>query len=163
PIFMCGYTANNLHDIEKDRENHPDRPLPAGEINISAAAIAFFCLLALALISVREWIVAPNAFLYLLILIAMINYNYVVFYFPSLKNVLVAFAGTIPLFILAEAAHGPTVRVSVICSLFFFLLGIEVLSDTEDIAGDGNTLVKMMGTRRAANIAFFAKILADFL
>jgi geranylgeranylglycerol-phosphate geranylgeranyltransferase len=161
PICMCGFVANNLHDIEKDRENHPDRPLASGTVSVLGGATIFFALLAVALTSVR-WLIPPySVFPYLLGLIALINYNYVVFYFPYLKNAYVAAAGTIPFLLLASLPVAPKFRWVTVAALILFLFGIEILSDTEDSKGDGLTLVNRVGLSGSQRIAFCSKLLAD--
>ena len=163
PICMCGFTANNLHDIEKDRENHPNRPLVTGVIHPLTGAAIFFALLAFALAMVRYLVPTSLVFLYLLGLITLINYNYVVFYFPFLKNAFVAAAGTIPLLLLGSIPGAPSIHMSAVIALMFFLFGIELLSDTEDSKGDGLTLANRLGPHRAQLVAFISKILADMV
>src|SRR5258708_12507403 len=41
-ICICTFTANDLDDVERDRVNHPDRPLPAGHLNPSFAVVLYF-------------------------------------------------------------------------------------------------------------------------
>ena len=159
-IFMAGYTINNLHDAEKDAVIHPERPLPAGHISIRAAAAIFFTVITLTLLSIKILVPAPAAYLYLLLLVGLMNYNYIVLYFPLLKNAVMAAIGIIPMLILARFP-GPHVSIAVTTALFLFLLGMEMLSDTIDAHGDPYTLVKTIGINRAVSIAFCVKMLAD--
>src|ERR1700742_3690788 len=89
-ITMCGFILNDIHDVERDRENHPRRPLPREDLTEIQAAVIYFVLLACALIVLRAFVAPEIAVLYLLLLVALMNYNYVVKYFPILKNVYVA-------------------------------------------------------------------------
>src|SRR3982751_2759981 len=90
-ISFCTYIINDLDDIEKDRINHPDRPLPKGELKPTFVTIVYFICLASALFTTRIYIGAtPTSFLYYLVLIASISYRYIVEYLASLKPVYVA-------------------------------------------------------------------------
>ena len=39
---ICTFIANDLDDVERDRVNHPERPLPAGELSRAVAGILYF-------------------------------------------------------------------------------------------------------------------------
>lgn len=160
-IAMCGFVINDIHDIEKDRLNHPERPLARNELSPFAASIIYFLLLGLSLVLVKALVDLSHVYLYLLLLIGLINYNYVVLHAPTLKNVYVAFVGTLPLFILASLVPQRAGYIFVIVSLFLFLLAREILMDIEDMAGDGETFSKAVGVRRAQWIAVSAKGIGD--
>lgn len=160
-ISMCGFVINDIHDIEKDRLNHPDRPLARNELSPFAASIIYFLLLGISLVLVKALVDLSHVYLYLLLLIGLINYNYVVLHVPVLKNVYVAFVGTLPLLILASLVPQRAGYIFVIASLFLFLLAREILMDIEDVAGDGETFSKVVGIERAQWIAFSAKGIGD--
>src|ERR1044072_3537324 len=61
-ICMCGFVINNIFDIEKDRENHPTRPLPSGRISPSVASFIYFMLLAVSLSLVHGYSNSSNIF-----------------------------------------------------------------------------------------------------
>jgi geranylgeranylglycerol-phosphate geranylgeranyltransferase len=155
---MAGFVINDLSDIEKDRENHPRRPLPSNSVSELGASVIYFILLTISLAAIKIYVLPPHIYLYLLLLIGLINYNYVVSYMPIAKNVYVAMVGLIPIFILASLLAN-TASVWVIApSLFLFLLGREMLMDVEDAAGDAQTLTKAIGLPTAENIAFTLKL-----
>jgi geranylgeranylglycerol-phosphate geranylgeranyltransferase len=157
-ICMCGFVINDLSDIEKDRENHPGRPLPSNSISEIGASIFYFTLLATSLALVKIYVDLPYVYLYALLLIALINYNYVVCYIPIVKNVYVAFVGLIPIFILSSLIENDSSIRVVAPSLFLFLVGREMLMDVEDAAGDTGTLPNKIGIEQSENIAFGLKI-----
>ena len=72
--FMCTFIANDLDDVEKDRVNHPDRPLPARQITPALAAVLYFTCLALALFSTRCYVSPGIAFLYYSLIALLISY-----------------------------------------------------------------------------------------
>jgi hypothetical protein len=90
--------------------------------------------------------------LYLLLLLALINYNYVVEYAPKLKNLYVAIAGTLPIFILASLLPDLPGVARTSSALLLILFGREVLMDVQDHSGDGPTLAKSMGLARATSL-----------
>jgi geranylgeranylglycerol-phosphate geranylgeranyltransferase len=157
PICMCGFVLNDLHDIDKDATNHPERPLPSKRISLTWASFVYFSLLTVSLVMVKALIRIEHAYLYLTFLLVLINYNYVVSYFPKLKNLYVAVAGLIPMLIVAGLVSSERVYPVVILSLFCFLLGREMLMDILDQKGDPQTFVKSIGINPAENIAFMLK------
>lgn len=157
-IAMCGFILNDIHDAERDEENHPNRPLPRKQLTDTHAAIIYFVLLAAALAALRAFVDAPMAAWYLLLLVALINYNYIVTFFPFLKNIYAAGTGTIPLVILALTLGRDQVSVTTLVALFCFLLGRELLMDVEDLRGDGNTLAKILGPVLATYAGFALKL-----
>ena len=160
-ICMCGFVINDLSDIEKDRENHPRRPLPRQAINELGASIIYFSLLAASLVAIKLYVASSAVYLYLLLLVALINYNYVVEYVPAIKTVYVATVGLIPIFILASLLGGETIIARIAPSLFLFLLGRELLMDVQDLRGDAKTFVKIIGISNGENFAFILKLLGS--
>ncbi len=162
-ICMIGFLINNLHDIEKDRQNHPDRPLPRGAISVGAGAVAFFALLATVLTFIRLLMPHEIAFLYVLGLLGMINYNYVVSYLWPLKNAYAAAVTTLPLFVIWQLSPPAAPLAVIAVSLFLHTLGTEMLSDLRDWRGDAQTIVKWLGVRAATLTAFACKLGAGIL
>jgi len=163
PICMCGFVLNNLHDVEKDRANHPERPLPREEVTGAFSAGLFLVLLAAGLVSLKLLIPAENVFPYVLLLVAMIAYNHVVAYLTPLKNFVVAAAGVLPVAIVASELPARFNAPQLMLATFLFLVCIEILSDIRDIRGDGPTLAKQLGVTSAARVAFAALALSDAL
>jgi 4-hydroxybenzoate polyprenyltransferase len=161
-ICMCGFVLNNIRDVERDRENHPDRPLPRGEVTEAVAAAVFLVLLVVALALLKILIPAQRLFPYVLVLLALITYNYIVDYFPYLKNLAVALAGLLPIAIIASENHNPFPVEATMLAALFFLISIEMLRDILDASGDGMTLVKKLGLSTGANLSFGFKFLSDF-
>jgi geranylgeranylglycerol-phosphate geranylgeranyltransferase len=160
---MSGFVINDLHDIDKDKANHPHRPLPSRQITPLAACILYFFLLTLSLVLIKANVEPAHTYIYLLLMVGLINYNYVVSYILWLKDFYVATIGVFPLFILSSLlpegrGHGP-----VIMCLFLFLVSREMLMDIEDCEGDGETLVKKIGLGKSAYIAFGLKFLGSLI
>jgi 4-hydroxybenzoate polyprenyltransferase len=162
-ICMCGFIINNLYDLERDKQNHPGRPLPGGRITPLSACVIYFLLLAIVLAQVRLYATERNIFLYLFLLLSAINYNVVIQYVPYSKNLYVAAVAAASIFLLATLTGAPDVRLYVAGAAFFYFLGKEMLMDILDAKGDGLTFAKLVGLKRAANIAFGFKFGADAL
>lgn len=162
-ISMCGFVINDLHDIDKDIINHPDRPLPSKRLSLFAASLIYFSLLTISLTLVKAYVAPRYVYLYLLFLISLINYNYVVQYVPSIKNLYVAAAGILPILILASLLPPERSYARIIVALFFFLFAREMLMDIEDSEGDEATLAKRIGLAKSRYIAFAAKAMGTII
>jgi geranylgeranylglycerol-phosphate geranylgeranyltransferase len=160
-ICMCGFVINDLSDIEKDRENHPSRPLPSQTISELSASFIYFFLLAASLTMIKFFVEPRHVYLYLLLLTALINYNYVVAYIPAAKNLYVAAVGLLPIFILTSLVGNNSIVPLIAPPLFLFLLSREILMDVQDAKGDGKTFVNMIGSNGAENAAFGLKFMGS--
>lgn len=163
PIFTiatCMFILNDMNDVERDRINHPRRPLPTGSVTVGTAAIIYLLLFGTSLILVRVLIERGVHFIYLAGLLLAINYNTVVNNLPKLKNPYVALTATVPVFIVNSALATPAIPASVAIAIFLFVFGREMLMDVHDAPGDGHTLAKSLTTGRAAIIAFTLQAMA---
>lgn len=154
--FMCTFIANDLDDVEKDRVNHPDRPLPAGQITPVLATILYFTCLALALFSIRYYVAPDVAFLYYALIALLISYGYIVDWLPSIKTLYVATVTTIPVLIVATFYPDQTRLYWVAVAAFFLVIGREICMDIRDRPGDP---VSFMHRFRPAPLAAFAYFL----
>lgn len=153
-ISMCTFIANDLDDVERDRINHPDRPLPSGRINLPSAAVLYFFCLAAALFTTRSYVQAEMAFWYYLLLLISISYGYVVECFPGLKSPYVAGAISIPVLIVAVSYPDEGRLYLVAGAVFFLVLGRELCMDFVDRAGDAVSFMHKIGPRPLSIIAF---------
>jgi geranylgeranylglycerol-phosphate geranylgeranyltransferase len=159
---MCAFIANDLDDVEKDRVNHPDRPLPSGYITPALAAILYFTCLALALFSTRHYVAPDTAFLYYSLIALHISYGYVVEGLPGLKAPYVGAMNTIPVLIVATLF--PAVKLYVAAaSIFFLVLGREICMDIRDRPGDAISFMHRFRPARLAVIGFSLQLLGLFL
>lgn len=151
--FMCTFIANDLDDVEKDRVNHPDRPLPTGQITPALATILYFICLALALFSTRYYVAPDIAFLYYALIALLISYGYVVDWLPGLKSLYVATVTTIPILIVATFFPEQARLYGVAAAAFFLVIGREICMDIRDRPGDP---LSFMHRFRPAPLAVFA-------
>lgn len=135
-IAMCTFIANDLDDLERDRVNHPDRPLPAGHLTPEFAAVLYFVSLALGLFSTRYFVAQDIAFWYYGLITLSISYVYVIECLPSLKAPYVAAASSVPVLIIARSYPNEPRLYVVAGSVFLFTLGREICGVIQDRLGD---------------------------
>jgi geranylgeranylglycerol-phosphate geranylgeranyltransferase len=136
-ICMCTFIANDLDDVERDRVNHPERPLPARHLSPTVAAVLYFGSLAAALLSTRHYVTQGIAFLYYALITLSISYGYVVDCLPSLKAPYVSAATSVPVLIVA-ALYPDEARLYILAgSVFLLTIGREICMDIKDRPGDG--------------------------
>lgn len=162
-ISMCTYIINDLEDKEKDAVNHPERALPSGALSDTAAATLYFVCLGLALLTTQLFLEARESILYLLLLIMVINYNYIVKYFPSLKTLYVSGVTAMPMFIIAQSIGGSGKYYQVALACSFFNLGREVCKDIQDLPGDQESIIHRLPRRGLSVCSFALQALAIFL
>lgn len=163
-VFNAGSNAlNQIYDLDIDRINKPNRPLPSGRMSIRAAWV--FTVIAYVLTLVLAWAVAPGGrhecfWIVLIAVVATLIYS-----MPPLRtkqrgmwaNITIA----IPRGVLLKVAGWSAVKTVVglepwfIGSIFgLFLLGASTTKDFADMEGDARggcrTLPIIYGVRKAA-------------
>lgn len=148
-----GMIINDILDIDIDRINKPDRPLPSGAVKKFDALMLYGALTGMGMI-MSAYTTRP-AFIIAFIAVPMIVlYSKVFKGTPLLGNVLV---GTLTglAFIYGGAAVG-NIRQAMMPALFAFLINIgrEIIKDMEDVEGDAknhaSTLPVKYGMKNAA-------------
>lgn len=159
-IVGCTYIANDLDDIDKDRVNHPRRPLASGRLTPVLAAVLYFMFLVGALFTTRYCIPAPVAFFYYAMMIVSISYGYLVEWLPSFKAVYVAIAEIFPSLILLNFYPGEARLQAVTAAIFFHAVGREVCKDIQDRPGDASSFMRELNPRALSAFAFLFQGLA---
>ncbi len=164
-FFMAaGNMMNDYFDREFDLINHPERPIPAGQVQakdvILSAGLIYLLLFMLGLL------INPTMFIILVLaILLMVGYE------TTLKRQ--GFIGNITISILVAllfmfgAVAVLKFGVVILLSLLAFLATLtrEIVKDIEDIEGDIDrvTLPKKIGVRNASIVASIFLILAIFL
>ena len=179
PLLLAGTAAgaftaggnglNDLYDLETDRINHPERPLPAGKMRVGEAKAFVFAAFAVA--AVLAAIVNVFAFA-----VVVLNIALMVLYEAGLKargtpgNLAIAYlVGSLFLFggvSVFRSAPDPLVRTGILAALAFFTtVGREITKDIEDMGGDVDrrTLPHRIGPRPAGLAAAVSLVLGVFL
>jgi geranylgeranylglycerol-phosphate geranylgeranyltransferase len=180
--FMCSWNAlNDILDVEIDKLNQPNRPLPSGDISLNNAKIlttilmcfSLFCLVYAGFISssiedgFENW--APSILIWLLAIFLLTNYESSSNYSLKLKdrglpgNLAISLSiGMVILFGAAGVFEPTEPRV---LSLFFiglsYNLAREIVKDIEDMEGDEgrNTLAMRIGVQKTRLIAWLILLL----
>ena len=158
-VTAGGNVINDVYDVEIDRINRPERPIPAGEISL-AGAKAYTAALFAGGIAVAA-LTTP-----LCLLIALANSAILIAYavrlkrVPGLGNVAVAYL-TASVFLFGGAfagIEGLVQNVSLAAITFLATIAREVLKDAEDVDGDAaggaRTLPMIVGIRGTGLLAF---------
>lgn len=155
-IAAAGYGFNDFVDVEIDRRNRPDRPLPSGQISTKTAALGsqFLLLVGLAL----AWWLSPFLGFYASIVAgSLFIYSRWLKPTPLWGNLLIASlaASAFPFGALAGGGVGRAWIPA--CLAFLFHLGREIIKDIEDIEGDwqqgAHTLPIRWGERSAGRLS----------
>ena len=180
--FMCSWNAlNDILDVEIDKLNQPNRPLPSGDISLNNAkfltailmCFSLFCLVYAGYISssiedgFENW--APSILIWLLAIFLLTNYESSSNYSLKLKdrglpgNFAIGLSvGMVILFGAAGVFEPTEPRV---LSLFFigisYNLAREIVKDIEDMEGDEgrNTLAMRIGVEKARVLAWMILLL----
>jgi geranylgeranylglycerol-phosphate geranylgeranyltransferase len=151
-----GMVINDIFDVEIDRINKPERPLPSGDVAPRSAAIFYSLLTAVGLLlnlflhSSAQAIAAGAAVL-------IFFYSYRLKSTPLFGNVTVGLLTGLA-FIYGGSAVGNIDR-AIIPALFAFLINVgrELIKDMEDVEGDArhhaNTFPVKFGMRSASAVA----------
>jgi geranylgeranylglycerol-phosphate geranylgeranyltransferase len=153
-ICVCTFIGNDLDDVERDRVNHPERPLPTGELSAAVAGIMYFTSLFSALFSTRHYVTQGIAFWYYGLIAISISYGYVVECFPSLKAPYVAAVSSIPVLIVAAWYPFEARLYFLAGSVFLVSVGREICMDITDRAGDSKSFIQRFEPKRLALVAF---------
>lgn len=165
-LFICAYSMvlNDVYDLDVDRVNRPDRPLPSGEVSVGGATRISYAMLALGLVCaalslniIALAIAAAYAFLSWL-------YNSRAKKTGLWGNLIVASSLAIP-FIYGGAVTGGSVGGTLLLLMaltaFFSGVGREVVKAMADVEGDAkrevNSIARSRGQAYASRVgaAFF--------
>lgn len=164
-ICGAGNVLNDYFDLEIDKVNRPDRPIPSGKVSMKGALIWAGILFAAGVFLAfftNVWCLG----------IALVNVFLLILYaakfkgIPFLGNLSVAYlSGSI--FLFGGFLVGPEsflVMLPLFAITFFGTLARELLKDAEDIEGDrlggARTLPMQLGVRRTSVLSVFFVICA---
>ncbi len=127
---------NDILDLETDKINRPDRPLPSGRTNLKRAIVASGITAIVSIVLGFSLSFAHGVFFTLLIVFLFI-YNKVLKHLPLIKNLTVAALCASPLLlsVIDGKYWNPTLYPPAIFA-FLLTLAREIFKDLEDIKGD---------------------------
>lgn len=155
-VLMSGNAINDVYDLEADRVNKPDRPLPRGDLTVHQAQLISLVLSASAVIV--GYAINTNCFL-ISLLYSLIFYLYAMWLKPIgfLGNVVVS-SGTGVSLIFGALTVDWVNQLTLVFALCAFILnlGREVAKGVEDIQGDKvrnvRTVAIQYGVHAAGNL-----------
>ena len=134
-VMASGNIINDIFDLEIDKINRPERPLPSGKISNKEALVLYFIFLLLSFIF--SWFINLPAFL-IVVVSTLILYLYSKYIkrIPLVGNIIVAFLTGLVFIYGGFVVDNP--KAAIVPALFAFLINLirEVVKDMEDINGD---------------------------
>jgi len=162
-ITAAGNVLNDVFDLDIDRINRPDRPIPSGLVSLRAAKLYAALLFLLGVLLAASITVLALA-------IAVINSTMLIFYAMRLKrtplfgNIAVSYLAA-SIFLFGGAFAGPEGLIQnlpLAAITFLAMVARELLKDAEDIEGDtaggAHTLPMVIGVRNTGLLAMACAI-----
>jgi len=157
-FFICAYSmaVNDIYDLEVDRINRPDRPIPSGRVTPSQASRLSLAMLAVGLAcSVLSFNVAAVAIASAYAFISWL-YNRWAKGTGLPGNLIVASSLAIP-FIYGGAVSGGSIEGSLLLMMaltaFFSGVGREIVKSVADVEGDAKRHVNSLARTRGLGFA----------
>jgi len=133
--LAAGNIINDIFDIEIDKINRPNRPLPSGKLSYKETIALYFIFLLLSLI--LSWYINLPAFIIVFATtLLLFLYSKYLKRIPLVGNLVVAFLTGLVFIYGGIAVANPVA--AIIPALFAFLINLirEVVKDMQDVEGD---------------------------
>lgn len=153
-INSAAFAINDYWDVDKDKIDHPERPLPAGHLSLSQAWWAAFILFACALIAAIPLGFYPFT-LTVVSTVLLWNYSHLLTYSGILGNAIVAGIVASTLFLGSLVVGRPDSMLYPIGFLFCYILAKEIIWDVHDANGDRAQSILTIVNQWGARVAFF--------
>lgn len=164
-FLICAYSmaVNDVYDVEVDKVNRPDRPIPSGRVSAGAAVrLSYFALAAGMVCSVLTWSLPAIVIAAAYALLSWL-YNSRAKKTGLPGNLIVASSLAIP-FIYGGAVSGGSIEGSLLLMMaltaFFSGVGREVVKGMADVEGDAKREVTSVA--RGKGLAFASWVGAAF-
>ncbi len=170
-IAGSGMVINDIYDIEIDKINRPDRPIPRGSITLKQAKYLFFGYMLIGIIiSIIHSVIFELGFLNIILAVffGFIGWLYAAWGKKSgfFGNIIVSVSFSIGLIYGAVLNNSavPSYIYFFFLTSFFLLLAREIIKGCEDIEGDKEqgvkTLAIQIGIKKATLISMISALLA---
>ena len=169
-VAASGMIINDIYDLEIDKINRPNRPLPRGEISVSQAKFLFIFTFGIGiLLSVVHWLLYALSGLnvVLVIFFGLIGWLYAAWGKKSgfYGNLMVAVSFSIGL-IYGAVLNSIIIPVYIyyfFLTSFFLLLSREIVKGCEDIEGDKEEGVKTLAIKLGIKSATIFSIVFEIM
>jgi geranylgeranylglycerol-phosphate geranylgeranyltransferase len=149
-VTAGGNIINDYYDAELDKINHPDRPIPSGNIKSDyAKSMAIYLFIVAVILSVFTNYIA--VIITVVAILLLYSYEYRLKNAGISGNIVISLL-VMTLFIFAGVIFYKIYLITFFSIMAFFsTLGREIIKDVEDIKGDvnRNTLPKKIGIRNS--------------
>lgn len=169
-IAGSGMIINDIYDIEIDRINRPERPIPRGDISIKQAKYYYILILTTGILLALIHSLLLNLG-YINIIVAaffgFIGWLYAAYGKKSgfFGNIIVSISFSIGL-IYGAILNGTNIPIYIyffFLTSFFLLLAREIVKGCEDIEGDKKEGVKTLAIKLGIQNALYISIVCDIL
>ncbi len=170
-IAGSGMIINDIYDIEIDKINRPDRPIPSGAVSLKQAKILFILTFGIGvMISIIHYLIFDLSGLNVILAIffGLIGWLYAAWGKKQgfIGNIIVGISFSIGL-IYGAVLNSLTIPPYIyyfFLTAFFLLLSREIVKGCEDIEGDKEegvkTLAIKLGTKKAIRFSLLFEVLA---
>ena len=138
-VLICmtsaSFAIDDYRDINQDRINHPERPLPSGLLSPQQAWWSAVGLFTAAIVAAIFLGLYPFI-LVVLSTFVLWNYSHILTYSGILGNAIVAASVAALIFLGSLVAGRPFAMLYPICFLFCYILAKEIIWDIHDVEGD---------------------------
>jgi geranylgeranylglycerol-phosphate geranylgeranyltransferase len=166
-VTSAGNILNDILDRETDNVNHPNRPIPSGEITIGLARIYAYLMfiLPIALVIPYTLLGVYSPFILVIVIVAELL---LITYETRTKNLGLSGNATVSVLVGLIFIYGGMAVGAVLPMILLFILASlsnfsrEIIKDIEDIKGDigRSTFPKVHGAYMASKVASASMILA---
>ena len=158
-MYSAACAINDYWDVDKDRINHPERPLPSGRLTRQQARMGAASLFAVAAIAALQLGLVP--FLWVAVTIPLLwYYSQILKYSGILGNAIVAFSVAALIIFAGLVVHRPLALFAATGFLSIYQWVKEIIWDVRDATGDGargvTTIATWWGDKTALAIAWGA-------
>ena len=170
-IAGSGMIINDIYDIEIDKINRPDRPIPSGAVSLKQAKILFILTFGIGvMISIIHYLIFDLSGLNVILAVffGLIGWLYAAWGKKQgfIGNIIVGISFSIGL-IYGAVLNSLTIPPYIyyfFLTAFFLLLSREIVKGCEDIEGDKEegvkTLAIKLGTKKAIRFSLLFEVLA---
>lgn len=140
-VLASGNIYNDITDIEIDKINRPDRPLPSGKIKSNEAYILYFFFTAIAVVC-SFFLESIASIIVLFSILLLIIYSKILKRIPILGNFTIALLAGLVFIFGGVVVDNPAA--AIIPAVFAFLINLirEIVKDMEDVDGDKKVGIK---------------------
>jgi geranylgeranylglycerol-phosphate geranylgeranyltransferase len=155
-VGASGNVLNDVHDIDVDRVNRPNRPLPRGQVGAAEARV-LWSLLTLGGLGTALLVSSVHLVIAVVSVALVAAYNTRLKAVPIVGNVAVSVVVATALLYGALSLNGLAPAIPAALFAFLTTLAREILKDVEDLSGDSaqsiSTYAVVRGPRAACRLA----------